>query len=141
MRFRLAITWRVGLHQSPPPLRQPRLSLNRLRSNDNRCSAIGKLSKLKLSHSRGSPQSLPIANCLNRGVHLSTVCQMCTRPERSVWEFRRATTGRARGTSRPLSAWVALHFPGTLFAHPPRHDIEKLAIARPGLADAGSAHR
>lgn len=32
-----------------------------------------------------------------------------------------------------------LHFPGTPLAHRPSHDIVKLAITRPGLADAGSA--
>jgi hypothetical protein len=30
---------------------------------------------------------------------------------------------------------------GTHFAHRPRYDIAKLAITRPGLADAGSAYR
>jgi hypothetical protein len=56
MSLQLAIPWRVGLHQSPPPLHQPGLSLKELSPNDNRNPANGILSTYKLSHPRGSPQ-------------------------------------------------------------------------------------
>ena len=56
-------------------------------------------------------------------------------------EFCWSMAGWTPQTSRPPCVWVALHFLGTLPAHRPAHDIAKLAIRRPGLADAGSAYR
>jgi hypothetical protein len=41
-------------------------------------------------------------------------------------------------TSRPRSTEVSLDFLGTLPAYRPPHDIAKLVIKRPRLADAGS---
>ena len=61
MSLQLAIPWRVALQQSPPPLHQPGLSLKHLGPNDNQNPANGELSKLKPSHSRGSPQPLSSA--------------------------------------------------------------------------------
>jgi hypothetical protein len=43
-----------------------------------------------------------------------------------------------RRPSRPCSAIVSLDVVGTLFARVQTHDIAKLAIRPPGLADAGS---
>src|SRR5580692_1581380 len=61
MSLQLAIPRQVGLHQSPPPLHQPGLSLKQLSPNDNRNPANSKLSNIGLSHSRGAPQNLSSA--------------------------------------------------------------------------------
>src|SRR5579863_8323760 len=61
MSLQLAIPRQVGLHQSPPPLHQPGLSLKQLSPNDNRNPANGNLSNIGLSHSRGAPQILSSA--------------------------------------------------------------------------------
>src|SRR5580692_6493079 len=58
MSLQLAIPRQVGLHQSPPPLHQPGLSLKQLSPNDNRNPANSKLSNIGLSHSRGAPQPM-----------------------------------------------------------------------------------
>ena len=55
MSLQLAIPRQVGLHQSLPPLHQPRTSLAHQRQNKNKNPANGNLSKPELSHSRGSP--------------------------------------------------------------------------------------
>jgi hypothetical protein len=47
-------------------------------------------------------------------------------------------SGRTGGDLHDHSVRVSLDFVDTLFAHLQTHDIAKLAIKRPGLADAGS---
>src|SRR2546428_9728945 len=62
MSLQLVIPWRVALQQSSPPLHQPTEILNQkwLFEKENLLTA-----------------SVPITNCLNRGVHPNSVCQMC----------------------------------------------------------------
>src|ERR1700734_2998687 len=64
MSLRLAIPWRVGLHQSPPPLRQLRTILMKKRLFD-----------------KENPLNSKCANsfCLNRGVHPKQLCQNCAK--------------------------------------------------------------
>src|SRR5664279_188314 len=64
MSLQLAIPWRVGLHQSPPPLHQPRITLKSNPKSDNQNPANGELSKPKLSHTRGSPHRVTKARLL-----------------------------------------------------------------------------
>jgi hypothetical protein len=54
-----------------------------------------------------------------------------------------ALESSVRSDSVPLSAWVAIHFLGTLFAQQPTHATTKLAVKRSGLAypDAGRFDR
>src|SRR5271163_2056115 len=58
MSLQLAIPRRGGLHQSPPPLHQPRTTLAEIGRNEHQNPANGKLSKCNLSQPRGSPQTL-----------------------------------------------------------------------------------
>ena len=51
--FPLAIPWRVGLHQSPPPLHQPGTACSKLGSPVEDFAANGELSLNCLSHPRG----------------------------------------------------------------------------------------
>ena len=51
--FQLAIPWRGGLHQSPPPLYQPGTVCSKLGLPVENFAANGKLSLNCLSHSRG----------------------------------------------------------------------------------------
>jgi hypothetical protein len=51
--FQLAIPWRGGLHQSPPPLHQPRPVCCKLASLVEPISANGKVSLNWSSHPRG----------------------------------------------------------------------------------------
>jgi hypothetical protein len=55
--FQLAIPWRGGLHQSPPPLHQPRPVCCKLASLVEPISANGKVSLNWSSHPRGQAQS------------------------------------------------------------------------------------
>jgi hypothetical protein len=43
-----------------------------------------------------------------------------------------ALESSVRSDSVPLSAWVAIHFLGTLFAQQPTHATTKLAVKRSG---------
>src|SRR6516165_7661906 len=54
--FPLAIPWRVGLHQSPPPLHQPGTACSKLGSPVEDFAANGELSLNCLSHPRGQAQ-------------------------------------------------------------------------------------
>jgi hypothetical protein len=67
MSLQLVIPWRVALQQSSPPLHQPTEILNEkwLFEKENLLTA-----------------SVPIENCLNRGVHPNPVCQQCANPEK-----------------------------------------------------------
>ena len=62
MSLQLVIPWRVALQQSSPPLHQPTEILNQkwLFEKENLLTA-----------------SVSITNCLNRGVHPISVCQLC----------------------------------------------------------------
>src|SRR5438132_14151659 len=59
MSLRLAIPRPVGLHQSPPPLCQPRISLTEIRYFEKEKSWNGRCANNGLSQLRGSPQ-LPV---------------------------------------------------------------------------------
>ena len=56
--FHLAIPWRGGLHQSPPPLHQPGPVCGKLASLVEQFSANGKKCLNWLSHSRGQAHLL-----------------------------------------------------------------------------------
>ena len=56
MSLRLAIPRRVGLHQSPLPLRQPIASLRERSHFEKNNSSNGRCSYRKMSHGRGPPQ-------------------------------------------------------------------------------------
>src|SRR5438132_14076105 len=60
MSFRQGIPWRVGLHQSPPPLPLPRTILEEESRFEKEKSANGKCSNRELSHARGSPQMIVV---------------------------------------------------------------------------------
>ena len=61
MSLRLAIPWRVGLQQSPPPLHQPRTILEK-RQFEKEKSLNGKCANCSLSQWRGSPhRAVPIS--------------------------------------------------------------------------------
>ena len=60
--FHLAIPWRGGLHQSPPPLHQPGPVCGKLASLVEQFSANGKKCLNWLSHSRGQAQNGPQTN-------------------------------------------------------------------------------
>src|SRR5437868_393521 len=55
MSLRLAIPRPVGLHQSPPPLCQPRISLTEIRYFEKEKSWNGRCANNGLSQLRGSP--------------------------------------------------------------------------------------
>jgi hypothetical protein len=57
MSLRLAIPRRVGLHQSPLLLHQPRIILEEMRVFEKKKPLNGRCDIFKLSHRRGSPQS------------------------------------------------------------------------------------
>src|SRR5215469_5254326 len=57
MSLRLAIPWRVGLHQSPPPLHQPMTILERKKLFEQENPLSGKCANRRLSQPRGSPHS------------------------------------------------------------------------------------
>src|SRR5208337_4403585 len=56
MSLRPAIPWRVGLHQSPPPLHQPMTILAEMRYFEKKNSLNGKCRNSVLSQPKGSPQ-------------------------------------------------------------------------------------
>lgn len=63
MSLRLAIPRRVGLHQSPPLLHQPRTILAEKMQFEYEKSADGKCAKFNLSQPRGSPQPHALFLC------------------------------------------------------------------------------
>src|SRR5713226_2870622 len=67
MSLRLVIPRRVGLHQSPPPLHQPRTILEEKRLFEKINSVNGKCSYRGLSQGRGSPQSYVDKNVVSHG--------------------------------------------------------------------------
>src|SRR5262245_6949058 len=58
MSLRLAIPRRVGLHQSPLPLRQPTTSLKECGSVEKENQLNSKCANSELSQRRGSPQGI-----------------------------------------------------------------------------------
>src|SRR5256885_15749448 len=62
MSLRLVIPWRVALQQSSPPLHQPATILNQEQWFEKEIYSMA---------------SVPIENCLNRGVHPILLCPIC----------------------------------------------------------------
>src|SRR5437764_9542685 len=56
--FQLAIPWRGGLHQSPPPLHQPGAVCSKLSLPVEEFTVNGELSLNRLSHPRGQAQKV-----------------------------------------------------------------------------------
>src|SRR5579871_6146800 len=80
MSLRLAIPRRVGLHQSPPPLHQPRTILGEKRLFEKVKSVNGKCSCAKLFHWRGSPHSNVVKIVAARSLQEpqnATACYRC----------------------------------------------------------------
>src|SRR5208283_33586 len=65
MSLRPAIPWRVGLHQSPPPLHQPMTILAEMRYFEKKNSLNGKCRNSVLSQPKGSPhcRRAPATDC------------------------------------------------------------------------------
>ena len=59
MSFQLAIPWRVGLHQSPPPLHQPGAIMKQRAAAGRQKPANGQLCLNYLSHPRGQAHTEP----------------------------------------------------------------------------------
>jgi len=91
MSLRLVIPWRVALQQSSPPLHQPMAILNE----------EPEFEKFKILTA-----SVPIENCLNRGVHPKVLCLLCF----FVASHLSGTLEPHRMTTRPSPVKIVLAF-------------------------------
>jgi hypothetical protein len=116
MSLRLAIPRRVGLHQSPPPLRQPTVSLRKRNRFEKYNPFNGECSYRKMSHGRGPPH----------GIVVNIVAARCHQDHRRTLAFHTRRYQRAlplmRSTSRVL--FRSLRSPGeTVTVRLPDHRV------------------